>query len=67
MLKSNKSGYKGVYINKTGKYVAQISIDGKNHNLGCFSNILEAVKLRDLKAKELNEKNLKKLYFINLK
>lgn len=47
MLDSNTSGVTGVYINnKTGKYVAQIVVDGYTMPLGSFSNMDDAINAR---------------------
>lgn len=44
----NKTGYKGVYKSKSGKYSAQINIEGNSKAvyLGGFSSLEEAVKAR---------------------
>lgn len=41
----NKTGYSGVYL-KSGKYAAQIRIDGKKQYLGTFSTVDEAARAR---------------------
>ncbi len=52
--KTNTSGYKGVSFHKKhNKWRAQIQIDGKNKHLGYFYNIEEAIKVRQLKANEI--------------
>ena len=38
----NKLGVRGVWITKSGKYVASISVDGKKRYLGVFATIEEA-------------------------
>lgn len=53
MIKTNTTGYKGVYKLKnngveTGRYYARIRIDkNKILHLGCFSNVEDAVKARE--------------------
>lgn len=48
MLKTNKSGYKGVwYNNKTNKYRVTISINNKSYNLGEFQTKKQAVEIRN--------------------
>lgn len=43
LQKNNSSGYKGVYWNaQTGKWVAQIRMDGKSVSLGYYSDPKEA-------------------------
>jgi hypothetical protein len=54
--KSNTSGYKGVYWNtKTGKWIAQIMVDGKHYHLGCFDNIVDAATAYDQSAKKFHK------------
>ena len=43
-ISSNTSGYNGVYCNKSGKWVAQITFKGKTYYLGSFDDIQDAVK-----------------------
>ena len=46
-LKSNTSGYTGVYLNKkNGRWVSQITFKGKTYYLGSYSNIQDAVAAR---------------------
>lgn len=40
--KSNTSGVSGVYQLPSGKWRAQIRVDGKNHHIGCFETIEQA-------------------------
>lgn len=48
------SQYKGVsWCKRTGKWLAQITYNYKNHNLGYFDNESEAAKVYDTKALEL--------------
>lgn len=57
-IKSNTSGYTGVYKNKKlGKWVAQITFKGKTYYLGSYKTLEEAVKAR-IKGEELHEKFL---------
>ena len=43
--RTNKSGYRGVYWQKTsGKYIASISINGKNHHLGLYEKPEDAAR-----------------------
>lgn len=47
LLKNNKSGIKGVsWDSKREKWIAQITFKGKNHNLGRYDKIENAVKAR---------------------
>lgn len=46
MLKNNKSGVNGVYLNKNGKYHAQISVNNKRKHLGFFNTIEDAIDAR---------------------
>lgn len=47
VLKNNKSGYNGVYLNKKNrKWIAQITFKGKTYYLGAYARIEEAVKAR---------------------
>ncbi|RGX57740.1 AP2 domain-containing protein [Thomasclavelia ramosa] len=51
--KNNSSGHKGVHYDKQRKkWVAQITFQRKNHNLGRFNTLEEAVEARK-KAEEL--------------
>lgn len=53
--KSNKSGYRGVILNKkTGKWEAFISVDKKKHHLGLYTKLEDAVKARQKAAVELH-------------
>lgn len=40
--KNNTSGYKGVVVNKSGKFIAQITINGKSKYLGSYKTPQEA-------------------------
>lgn len=46
LLKSNKSGYTGVYQRPNGRWTAQITFKGKTYCLGTFDDIQDAVKAR---------------------
>ena len=49
----NSSGFKGVsWFSKRQKFVAQISINGKNSVIGCFNNPTEAAEAYDNAARE---------------
>ncbi len=49
LLKSNKSGYNGVYLDKRrGRWVAQITFQGKTRYLGAYENLEQAVKARQM-------------------
>lgn len=48
LIKTNTSGYRGVYFNKKiNKWIAKISINNSYVYLGCFIDIMDAVKIRD--------------------
>ena len=42
LMSTNTTGFRGVHLNKYGKYRATIHIDGKNKHLGYFSSDVEA-------------------------
>ena len=50
LYKSNKSGYRGVYLNEHGKWIAQISDHGKTTRIGQFTDVLEAALAFDRAA-----------------
>lgn len=53
--KDNKSGYRGVYWEKScKKWRTVISFDGKKNCLGFFNNVLDAAIAYNKKAKELH-------------
>ncbi len=45
--KSNKSGAVGIYQLPSGKWRAQIRVKGKNHHIGCFNTIEEAIEAKN--------------------
>jgi len=51
----NKSGVTGVWWHKINKrWCAEIKVDGKKKSLGCFGEIEDAAKARELAIKEYN-------------
>lgn len=53
-LPANTSGYKGVTLHRdTGKWQAQIKLNGRNHYLGLFSDPTDAARAYDARAIEL--------------
>jgi hypothetical protein len=50
---NNTSGYKGVHRLPWGRYRAEISVNGKKHNLGCFKTAEDAAVAYDAAAREL--------------
>ena len=58
LLKSNTSGYNGVYYNRrSGKWAAQITFKKKTYYLGSYLEITEAVKARH-RAEEMYDEFL---------
>jgi hypothetical protein len=54
MRTDNKSGHRGVYLNKQSmKWYACVNINGKLTNLGYFENKEDAINIRVAKANEL--------------
>lgn len=51
--KNNTSGYKGIYINKSGKYVAHCQINKTRKSLGAYKTLEEALEVLN-KFKEEN-------------
>ena len=64
VLKTNKSGYTGVYQNASGKWIAQITFKGKVHHLGSYDKITDAVIAR--KQGEEMHNNFVKWYYENI-
>lgn len=61
-IRSNTSGYTGVYQNKrTGKWVAQITFRRKKYTLGSFEKIEDAIKARQ-RGEEMHENFLNWYY-----
>lgn len=56
-IKSNTSGYNGVYLNGNGTWTAQITFKGKTYYLGSYSDIQDAVKARK-RGEEMYERFL---------
>ena len=48
----NKSGFRGLFLLKSGKYRASITFQGKHYNLGHYSSFERAVQAR-LEAEEV--------------
>ena len=47
LIKSNTSGYNGVYFDKKRRlWIAQITFQGKTRYLGSFDRLMDAVKAR---------------------
>lgn len=55
LSKSNKSGIRGVYQKKNGKWCAQIMFKRKCYNLGTFVNKEDAIKARKDAEEKINE------------
>jgi hypothetical protein len=54
LAKDSRSGYKGCHIMpKSGKIRVKITFNGKGINLGTFTDLATAAKVRDEKSKEL--------------
>lgn len=61
LLKSNKSGYTGVYQGPDGKWIAQITFKRKTYHLGIFKDIQDAVRARK-RGEEMHDEFLKWYY-----
>ena len=60
-IRSNTSGYNGVYFNKRrGLWVAQITFQGKTKYLGSFEQLTDAVKARQ-RGEEIYDEFLERL------
>ena len=58
LIKSNTSGYNGVYFNKKrGLWIAQITFQGRTRYLGAYGRLLDAVKARQ-RGEEIYDKFL---------
>ncbi len=56
LIKSNKSGHNGVYLDKRrGLWVAQITFQGKTRYLGAYGNLEQAVEARQAGEKVYDE------------
>lgn len=64
--KNNKTGFLGVYYRQdTKKYSAYIVVDDKKINLGCFSEIKDAISARSIAEKKyFGDYSNNKHYFI---
>lgn len=61
LIKSNTSGYNGVYFSKKrGMWIAQITFKGKTRYLGAFRQLSDAVKARQ-KGEEIYDEFLEHL------
>ena len=61
LIKSNTSGYNGVYYNsRRGRWVAQITFQGKTKYLGSFELLADAVKARQ-KGEEIYDDFLERI------
>lgn len=49
----NKTGVRGVYMTKGGKYIAHITFKGERHRLGTFDTLAEAAEARREAEQEL--------------
>lgn len=51
--RDNRSGHKGVYLARSGRFTAQVRINGKAVHLGTFDTAAEATAKRDEVARQL--------------
>jgi len=65
MLKTNKSGYRGVFQTPNGKWCAQITFKRKTYHLGIYDDIQDAVKARK-RGEEMHDEFLE-WYYANIK
>lgn len=65
LLKSNRSGYTGVYQAPNGQWRAQITFKRKTYHLGTFDDIQDAVKARK-RGEEMHDEFLE-WYYANVK
>lgn len=61
LMKSNKSGYTGVYQESSGRWRAQITFKRKTYHLGVFDDIQDAVKARK-RGEEMHDEFLEWYY-----
>lgn len=52
--KNNRSGLKGIYQNKRGKWVVELRAGGVKHYVGCYDDVATAQSAYAAKAKELH-------------
>lgn len=55
MTKRNPQNSKGIYLDKSGKWVAKINSNNKRKYLGCFNTKEEAIKVREEAEIELHK------------
>lgn len=51
LFTTNKTGFRGVVLHKSGKWRARISVDNKTKNIGYFKNKIDAAKAYNNAAK----------------
>lgn len=62
-IRSNTSGYTGVYLQKrTGRWAAQITFQGRTHFLGSYAKKADAIKARQRGEEEYHDKFLEQYY-----
>ena len=61
LLKSNRSGYTGVYEKPDGRWAAQITFKGKTYYLGAYDDIQDAVRARK-RGEEMHDEFLEWYY-----
>lgn len=52
--RNNRTGFRGVFLRKSGKYRAYITYNWEKFGLGQYDNPIDAAKAYDAKARELN-------------
>ena len=65
LLKTNKSGYTGVFQTPNGKWCAQITFKRKTYHLGTYEDIMDAVRARK-RGEEMHDEFLE-WYYANIK
>ena len=65
LLPGNKSGCTGVYQNKRGKWIAQITFKGKTYHLGSFAEKGDAIQARK-RGEEMHNEFLRWYYLEHL-